>query len=251
MILSQSGATWTAADAPLPAIPFSQRDVPHAATSPMSSLQGVGCSAVGLCASVGAVGSSGLLEVGRLKGIPNISSIYPNAATPGDVVILRGSGFSPAASVRFGNIAATKIKYVDSDVMTAEVPSGVTCTATVSFTVNGLTTSSGQGDLFHGSTCTAPGSPMQVIAVPGDGGAKVSFVPPLINGGSKIKSYTVTASDETHPVRGGRETAVGTTSPITLGGLTNGDVYSFTVRATNMAGTGPASRASNLVKPAI
>ena len=248
MILSQSGATWSAADAPLPAIPFSQRDGAHAGASSTSSLQGVGCSAVGFCASAGAVGSSGLLEVGRLKGIPSLSSIYPNAAARGNIVILRGSGFTPSTSIRFGSIAATRIKYLDPDVVTAEVPSGVTCTVTVSFTDNGLTTRSSQGSLFKGSSCAAPGSATNVTAVPGNAEVRVSFAPPSKNGGAKITSYVVTARDELRPGRG-HQTAIGTSSPITVKGLENGDVYSFTVSATNRVGAGPASGASNLVKP--
>ena len=57
------------------------------------------------------------------------------------------------------------------------------------------------------------------------------------NGGSAITGYTVTATDPTTPANGG-QTATGTTSPITVTGLTNGDSYTFTVTATNGVGTG-------------
>jgi hypothetical protein len=42
----------------------------------------------------------------------------------------------------------------------------------------------------------------------------------------------------------------GTSSPIVVTGLTNGQAYTFTVTATNSAGTGPASAASNSITPA-
>ena len=53
--------------------------------------------------------------------------------------------------------------------------------------------------------------------------------------------------DELRPGRGG-QTAIGTSSPITVKGLENGDVYSFTVSATNRVGAGPASETSETVQ---
>ncbi len=95
---------------------------------------------------------------------------------------------------------------------------------------------------------TLPGPPTLVVATAGDAGASVSFSPPASNGGAAVISYTVTATDLTTPTNGG-ETASGAASPITVTGLTNGDSYTFTVTATNSAGTGPASDPSNTVVP--
>ncbi len=83
---------------------------------------------------------------------------------------------------------------------------------------------------------TVPGPPRAVTATAGNGEATVSFAPPVFDGGAAIGSYTVTASP------GGR-TATGATGPVTVSGLTNGSSYTFTVTATNAAGTGPASAA--------
>jgi hypothetical protein len=63
-----------------------------------------------------------------------------------------------------------------------------------------------------------------------------------------VTSYTVTASDLTTPAHGGQK-ASGPASPIFVTGLTNGDSYTFSVTATNAAGTGPASAPSNAVTP--
>ena len=87
-----------------------------------------------------------------------------------------------------------------------------------------------------------PGAPTNVTAVPGNTLANVSFTPPAAGGGTPITSYTVVV------MPGGRNVA-GTGSPITVTGLTNGTAYTFYVKATNAAGTGPLSAASNTVTP--
>ncbi len=88
-----------------------------------------------------------------------------------------------------------------------------------------------------------PAAPSCVSAAPviGGGAATVSFAEPLENG-SPIQFYTATS----YP---GGVKAASTASPITVCGLTNGTTYAFTVKATNGAGTGPASAASNKVTP--
>ena len=92
-----------------------------------------------------------------------------------------------------------------------------------------------------------PGAPTAVSAVPGNAQATVSFTAAPANG-SAVTGYTVTATDHTHPAKGG-QTATGSGSPITITGLTNGDHYTFTVTATNAVGTGPASKPSATVIP--
>ncbi|MDP9094701.1 MAG: hypothetical protein M3N95_17615, partial [Actinomycetota bacterium] len=56
-------------------------------------------------------------------------------------------------------------------------------------------------------------------------------------------------ADQTNPAHGG-QTATGSNSPITVTGLTNGDSYTFTITATNTAGTAAAFTASNPITPA-
>jgi Domain of unknown function DUF11/Fibronectin type III domain len=91
---------------------------------------------------------------------------------------------------------------------------------------------------FTGGTETIPAAPTGVSAVEGSGQASVSFTPPT----GPVGYYTVTSSP-------GGLTGAGLTSPITVPGLTNGMSYTFTVTATNDAGTGQASAASNQVTP--
>ncbi len=88
-----------------------------------------------------------------------------------------------------------------------------------------------------------PGAPTIGTATGGDTQASVSFSAPVTTGGSSITGYTVTANP-------GGATASGVASPLVVSGLSNGQAYTFTVTATNVAGTGPASAASNAVTPA-
>ena len=90
----------------------------------------------------------------------------------------------------------------------------------------------------------APGQPTIGTASAGDGEASVSFTAPASTGGSSILGYTVTANP-------GGQTGTGSSSPITVAGLTNGTAYTFTVTATNSAGTGAASSASNSATPSV
>ena len=87
-----------------------------------------------------------------------------------------------------------------------------------------------------------PGAPTIGTATAGNGEATVSFEAPANNGGNVITYYTVTSNP-------GNITASDSASPITVNGLTNGVSYTFTVTATNVAGSGPASAASNSVTP--
>ncbi len=100
-------------------------------------------------------------------------------------------------------------------------------------------------DVNYSIVATAPGAPAAPTATAGQGQASIAFSPPSNDGGESITGYTVTASP-------GGATASGTTSPITVTGLTPGDSYAFTVQATNSVNTGDASPPSNQVTiPAV
>jgi hypothetical protein len=86
-----------------------------------------------------------------------------------------------------------------------------------------------------------PGAPTNVQASGGNAQATITFTAPD-NGGLTITSYTVVASP-------GGNSASGSSSPITITGLTNGTSYTFTAYATNAAGNSPVSSASNSVIP--
>lgn len=88
-----------------------------------------------------------------------------------------------------------------------------------------------------------PGAPTIGTAVAGDTQASVTFTAPVNTGGTSITGYTVTTNPaHVPPVNGAA-------SPIVITGLTNGQGYTFTITAENVAGSGPASVASNSVIP--
>ncbi|QQS22775.1 fibronectin type III domain-containing protein [bacterium] len=91
---------------------------------------------------------------------------------------------------------------------------------------------------------TVPDAPTIGTATAGNGSAVVTFTPPSFNGGSAITGYTVTSSP-------GGVTASGSSSPITVTGLTNDVAYTFTVKATNVQGDSAASSASNSATPQL
>jgi large repetitive protein len=84
-----------------------------------------------------------------------------------------------------------------------------------------------------------PFAPVAPTAAAGNNQATVSFSEPA-NNGSPVTGYTVTALP-------GGEVASGSTSPLTVTGLTNGTAYTFKVTATNVVGTSAPSLASDPV----
>jgi RHS repeat-associated protein len=91
---------------------------------------------------------------------------------------------------------------------------------------------------------TVPDEPTGVQATAGVASAIVTWVAPPTDGGSPISRYSVVS----HP---GEKLGVVDAGALraTVSGLTNGTVYSFTVRAANAAGLGAESLRSNFVTP--
>ena len=99
--------------------------------------------------------------------------------------------------------------------------------------------------LFDGDfDAVAPAAAAGTAATAGDTQGTVSWQAPTPNGGFPITGYTVRASP-------GGQTCAWSSGPLscTVTGLTNGTAYTFSVVATNLIGTGPASASSNAVTP--
>ncbi|WP_053094149.1 S-layer family protein [Cellvibrio sp. pealriver] len=119
-----------------------------------------------------------------------------------------------------------------------------TCTIDADQAGNGATNLAATVTRSFTVNAVVPGAPTIGTATAGDTQASVTFTAPASTGGAAILAggYTVTANP-------GGATGTGSSSPITVTGLTNGVSYTFTVTATNSAGTGAASVASNAVTP--
>ena len=84
-----------------------------------------------------------------------------------------------------------------------------------------------------------PGAPVIVRVVGGDTSLKILFSAPASDGGANIDSYIVTCT----AAGGAPVHQSGARSPIVVAGLSHGDAYTCTVRASNSAGSGVESAA--------
>jgi hypothetical protein len=146
---------------------------------------------------------------------------------------------------------------------TAQTPIN-TGTSGLSYTVTGLTNgtaytftvaatnSVGTGPDSNPTGALTPASPPDaptgVTGTPGNRSVALSWTAPASNGGSPITRYRITpyiGSTAQTPVNTGSAA-----TSYTVTGLTNGTTYTFTVAATNSAGTGPDSSPSAVITPA-
>jgi flagellar motor protein MotB len=140
----------------------------------------------------------------------------------------------------------------------ASTPGGLTATGTSSpITISGLqpvttyqfsvtaTNAAGTGNASALSTSVTtlaipPGAPGNVRATSGvDGQSVITWETPTVTGGSSIETYTVTSS----PTSSGCTTPTSTLT-CTITGLTNGTLYTFTVKARNAIGEGTGATAT-------
>ena len=175
------------------------------------------------------------------RGNTQISVTYSGPSYDGGSAI---TGYT--ATCASSNGGATGSESASSSPITVPgLTNGASYTCTVS-AVNQI----GVGAASAGSNgvipATVPGAPSQAVATRGESQLSVAFTAPASDGGDAIIGYTVTCAG----TGGSPGSAMGTSSPISVPGLTNGVSYSCTVVAANTVGSGSASPASATTVPA-
>jgi len=202
----------------------------------------------------------------RIRAVNSVGNGASSNLVSGTPATVPGAPTSPVAVAGNGSAAvswtapaSTGGAAISSYTVTSTA-GGFTCTSAItSCTVSGLTAGGGYsftvtatnaiGTSIASATSNAivptagvPGAPTGVSGIVGNAQVTVSWTVPASNGGAPISSYTATASPG-----GGTCSSSGTFCVIA--GLTNGTTYSFTVTATNSAGTSVASAASGGLTP--
>lgn len=149
-------------------------------------------------------------------------------------------GASPITGYRVTSVPASQTCNTDPDTFTCNF-TGLTNGTTYQFfvyAINAEGSSAGSSSVAI-TPATYPGAPAAPsITSAGNASISLSWNAPSNNGGSAPTGYTVTSSP-------GGQTCVTTGATVcTVSGLTNGTSYTFTVTATNVAGTSVASPAS-------
>ena len=173
------------------------------------------------------------------KGTQTITFANPGAQNFGAAPTLVATSTS-ALAVSFTSSTSAVCTVTSAGVLT--LLSTGTCSIKADQAGNGTYLAATAVDQSFVVNAVAPGAPTVGTATAGDKQASVTFTAPANTGGAAVTGYTVTSSP-------GGLTATGAASPIVVTGLTNDTAYTFTVKATNSAGTSPASAASNSVTP--
>ena len=128
-----------------------------------------------------------------------------------------------------------------SDLCSTGTAGGMSVNGQWSWNCSGI--AGGQPANCSASLITAPDTPTSVVATASNRQATVSWTPPAHDGGSPISGYSVTA------IPGGASCITNSDTQCVIYGLTNSTSYTFSVTASNAAGTSLPSVPSNAITP--
>ena len=179
----------------------------------------------------------------NVAGTPGNATVAVVWDAPTDIRGAALTGYTATAYTSGNNVAGTCTSTVIAEACTV---TGLTNGTAYTFKVvatNGIGTSVESTASSAVTPSTVPNAPTGVTVAADDGTVAISFTAPSNNGGSTITGYTVTASNGA--------TISGTSSPLTIAGLTNGTAYTFTVKAENANGQSVASSTSSSATPVL
>lgn len=172
-------------------------------------------------------------------------SSYTSAA--GDISILTGSFSGGNLVISGSGYGATAGNYSGGSGTIALTNSPPPSITSLKVTSANASSAHALGVCFTAAPSSQPpGAPSIGVTTAGDSQASVAFTPPSSDGGAPISVYSATCTSSDGGVTG---SGSGTSSPISVTGLTNGKTYTCTVKATNSVGDSTASSASATFAP--
>ena len=162
--------------------------------------------------------------------------------TGGTAVNVIGTNLGAVTQVSFNGVVAEQTGPALPTTIPVKVPPA-TFAGPVTVQVKWAGNIAGKADAFT-YTPVAPGKATEVFGARGNKQVTVSWKAPAFTGGVPIASYLVTPSPSGAP-------CATTSTSCTIGGLTNGAPYTFTVTTTNTASLTSVSDVSPAVTPVI
>jgi hypothetical protein len=127
-----------------------------------------------------------------------VTGVSPNSgpAAGGTTVTITGSGFTPSATVKFGNVAATHVTYISSTKLTAVAPAQSAGTHNVFVTTSAGTTSAVSGDQYTYVAAVVTG--VSPNSGPAAGGTTVTITGSGFTPSATVKFGNVAATHVTY-----------------------------------------------------
>jgi hypothetical protein len=196
---------------------------------------------------------------GDILALPTVNPAQPlrasSAFSPGDEVSVRYSGLVPRQWVQL--VVASTPEVLDTALadasgsvsLSGRVPTSLQ-PGTHQLAVFQPRSKTGIRQVMtYALPVSSPSAPRSVSVVASNAQATVSWVAPSSNGGAAITSYLVTSTPGVHSCTFSVPAGGAASPSCTVLGLTNGRSYTFTVSATNSAGTSEQSAPTASVIP--